>query len=112
MWMAREVVERLLDDLDGTDAAETVRFGLDGRQYEIDLNSDNADALREAFAPYVSAARQAATDRGGRRGAAVRPRTDANRTNDIRNWARDHGFKVSDRGRISKEIIEAYDAAH
>jgi len=112
MWMAREVVERLLDDLDGSDAAETVRFGLDGRQYEIDLNSDNADALREAFAPYVSAARQAATDRSGRRGAAVRPRTDANRTNDIRNWARDHGFKVSDRGRISKEIIEAYDAAH
>lgn len=111
--MAREVVERLLDDLDGTDAAETVRFGLDGRSYEIDLNSENADALREAFAPYVSAARQAAGERGGgRRGVAVRPRTDANRTNDIRNWAREHGYKVSDRGRISKEIIEAYDAAH
>ena len=67
--MAREVIEKLIDDLDGSEATETVTFGLDGTTYEIDLNKKNAAALRKALEPYVKAARKGSSA-GGRRKAA------------------------------------------
>ncbi|MCC3281677.1 MULTISPECIES: histone-like nucleoid-structuring protein Lsr2 [Arthrobacter] len=106
--MAQKVKIILVDDVDGGSADETVRFGLDGSQYEIDLSTDNAKNLRAALKPYVDAGRKT----GGRTG---RPRgTGASRSNEaaqIREWARSNGYTVSERGRVNSEIIEAYRAA-
>ena len=106
--MAQKVKIILVDDLDGGSADETVRFGLDGSQYEIDLSNDNAKNLRAALKQYVDAGRKT----GGRTG---RPRgTGASRSNEaaqIREWARNNGYTVSERGRVNSEIIEAYRAA-
>ena len=114
--MARRTIQVLTDDLDGGEAEETVKFGLDGVQYEIDLSSKNAAKIRDALAPYVGAGRKigrggvvpggrAATARG--RGGAAADR-DQNRA--IREWAQTKGIKVSDRGRIKQEIVERYHA--
>jgi Lsr2 len=73
--MAQRVQTLLIDDLDGGEAEGTIRFGLDGAEYEIDLSAGHADALRRALAPYVSAARRApgaAARRPGRAGAGPR----------------------------------------
>ena len=119
MAQIREV--RLVDDLDGEAADETVEFGIDGKSYEIDLSKDNAGRLRDALADFVSAARRA----GGRRrggssagtgtasgsaGAAPKGRATIDREQNqaIRDWARKRGMKVSDRGRIPAEVLEAY----
>lgn len=108
--MARKTVVTYTDDLDGTSADETVTFALDQVAYEIDLSSANASALREALSLYVAAGRRIGApsrSTSGRRPA----RTDKEQLNAIRRWAREHGFEVSDRGRISKTVREAYDAA-
>ena len=118
MAQIREI--RLVDDLDGETADETVEFGIDGKNYEIDLSKENAGRLRGAFADYVSAARRS----GGRRrassastssasggaGAAPKGRASIDREQNqaIRDWARKRGMKVSDRGRIPAEVLEAY----
>jgi hypothetical protein len=109
--MAQRVNIVLEDDIDGSNADETVTFALDGVTYEIDLNDKNATALRKALAPYVGHARRAAGRRStGRasvgRGSAKRDLAD------VREWARSNGHKVSDRGRISSEVQAAYDKAH
>ncbi len=111
----------LTDDIDGGEASETVSFALDGTAYEIDLNEANAAALRDAFAPYVGSARKAGRGTGasGRR-AATSPRRAASGSatsgsgtvGDVRAWAREQGLKVSERGRLSGEIVAAYEAAH
>jgi hypothetical protein len=103
--MAQKVSIVLVDDIDGSDAAETVAFALDGREYEIDLNEKNASGLRDALALYVGHAR-----RGG--GAKRRGRTGGPTPAEIRVWARENGFEVPDRGRVSSEVREAYLAAH
>ena len=105
--MAQQVNIVLVDDLDGTPAEETVSFALDGKEYEIDLNAKNAGKLRDAIAPYVGHARRAASRRRGRSAAGTGPSPA-----DIRAWARDNGFNVPDRGRVSSEVREAYAAAH
>jgi hypothetical protein len=105
--MAQKVNIVLVDDLDGSDADETVSFALDGKEYEIDLSAKNAQKLRDAFAPYVGHARKAAGRRRGRAAAAS-----GASPADIRAWARDNGFNVPDRGRVSSEVREAYLAAH
>jgi Lsr2 len=107
--MAQKVQVILVDDLDGGEAAETVNFSLDGVAYELDLSKKNAAKFREALAPYVSSARKSAR-RGGRRGQARGSR--GSNTSAIRQWARDQGLKVSDRGRVPAEILAKYDAAH
>jgi hypothetical protein len=104
--MAQKVNIVLVDDLDGSEAEETVSFALDGKEYEIDLSAKNAAKLRNAFAPYVGHARKAA---GRRRGART---AGGPSPADIRSWARDNGFNVPDRGRVSSEVREAYLAAH
>ena len=114
--MAQQTTVRFIDDLDGSDASGTFDFSLDGRQYQVDLSDDNAAKLRDALAPFIDVARKTG---GRRRGRAQRqtsmtatPAT-SNRedTAAIRAWARAHGHKVSDRGRISKSVMEAYKAA-
>jgi hypothetical protein len=104
--MAQQVNIVLVDDIDGSAADETVSFALDGKEYEIDLNAKNAAKLRDAFAPYVGHGRKAAGRRRGGRGATGPSPAD------IRAWARDNGFDVPDRGRVSSEVREAYLAAH
>jgi hypothetical protein len=96
------------DDLDGGPAAETIRFGFSGSEYEIDLNKKNAAAFRKKLAPYLEHARTAG--RGPRRRAA---RTSAGRERGaaIRAWAEQQGIAVSARGRIPASVIEQYEAA-
>ncbi|MGH3517296.1 MAG: histone-like nucleoid-structuring protein Lsr2 [Haloechinothrix sp.] len=109
--MAQKVLVSLVDDLDDSEADETVEFGLDGISYQIDLSADNAEELRDALAQYVEHARRS----GGRKRAAgrgpgvVRPAAvDREQNQAIRAWARKNGFNVSDRGRIPTEVVEAY----
>ena len=104
--MAQQVNIVLVDDIDGSAAQETVVFALDGKDYEIDLSTKNAQKLRDSLAPYVGHARKASgRRRGARSGTGPTPA-------DIRAWARDNGFNVPDRGRVSSEVREAYLAAH
>lgn len=120
--MASVTTVSLLDDLDGGAAAETVAFGLDGASYEIDLTDKNAKKLRDAMASYVAHARRVD---GGRRVAVGRPRTrqtkatratrtapDREQTAAIREWARAAGWEVSERGRLSAAVLEAFESAH
>jgi hypothetical protein len=104
--MAPKVTIALEDDLDGGPADETVRFGLGGTAYEIDLNKKNARAFRKRLAPFVEHARKAG--RGQRR-----PRTASSRqrSGDIRAWAKEQGIAVSDRGRIPASVVAQYEAA-
>lgn len=96
----------LEDDVDGTPADETVRFGIDGKTYEIDLTAAHAAELRDDLARFVKAARRPSS--GRRRPAAVSVGVD---NAAVRAWGRSNGFKVSDRGRPSKELVDAYRAA-
>lgn len=107
--MAQKVKVLLIDDLDGSDADETISFAVDGVTYEIDLNAENAAELREAFAKWIGHARKAGGRRTTRRASSS---SGGGNTAAIREWARDNGYKVSDRGRVSAEIREAYAAAH
>jgi hypothetical protein len=111
--MAQKIQVLLVDDIDGSDASETVSFGIDGNSYEIDLTEENASKLRAAVALYVAHARRAG--RSAPPSSAVRKlgrpagRTDIQA---IREWARENGQQVSDRGRIPGSIMDAYDQAH
>lgn len=108
--MAKRTLIQLIDDLDGLSPAdETVSFSLDGVNYEIDLTADNAAAMREAFAMYV-----AHGDRvGGRKSTRAASASSSKEDNAaIRTWARGQGLSVSERGRISAEIRDAYAKAH
>lgn len=111
--MAQKVSILLVDDLDGSEATETVSFGLDGVQYEIDLNDGNADDLRAALQPFAAAGRRV----GGKRKASARaPRATASKEDRpkltlVREWARENGHEVSDRGRIPERVMEAYTSA-
>ncbi len=111
--MAQKVQVVLTDDLDGGEADETVQFALDGVSFEIDLSEGNAEALRGALAPYVAAARRLG-GRTTRRGGAPKSRPASERVDlsDLRAWARENGYQVSDRGRVSSEVRAAYEAAH
>jgi hypothetical protein len=114
--MAQKVTVSLVDDLDGSEAGETVEFGLDGAFYEIDLSEDNAERLRDALSEFVDHARRSGgRKRAGRIAAVVgrAPRTasaDREQNQAMREWARKQGMNISDRGRIPKEVAEAYNA--
>jgi hypothetical protein len=110
--MAQQVTVTLVDDLDGTEAMQTVEFGLDGAQYQIDLSDGNAERLRELLGDYVEHARRA----GGRKRGPGRPPSkrgqqqaaDREQNQAIREWARAEGYQVSERGRLSSEVLDAY----
>jgi hypothetical protein len=116
-WKKENVAQKvniiLVDDLDGSEATETVSFGLDGASYEIDLNDGNAAALREALSGYVGHARKVTGGaRRGRRTGSTASSSGASNTKDVREWAKSQGMDVSERGRISADVQQAYDAAH
>lgn len=92
----------LTDDLDGGEAERTVTFSLDGSHYEIELNHSNIAKLSGALEPFITAARKTST-------AARRSPAPTSNLAEVRTWARSQGFQVSDRGRISAEIMEAYE---
>src|SRR5512135_1870511 len=111
--MVQRVTTELFDDLDGSPAVETVRFGYAGREYEIDLSEEHAAALDEALAPYLEHARRA---NGGKPSRRARPAEGERRRRPeemraIRQWAREQGLQVSDRGRVAADIVAKYDAA-
>jgi Lsr2 len=106
--MAQRVTVELEDDLDGGPADETVRFGLDGSEYEIDLSKKNANKFRRQIAPYIEHARKAGQ---GQRRRAARTASSRERSGDIRAWAKDQGIAVSERGRIPASVVERYEAA-
>jgi hypothetical protein len=109
--MAQKTLVVLEDDIDGGEAETTVRFSLEGVNYEIDLSAKNANKMRDDFAKYTGAGRRV----GGRagRGRATGSRgAGRNRSAQVREWARSQGLKVSDRGRIPADIVNQYDAAH
>lgn len=111
IYVAQQVNVMLVDDIDGSEASETVSFGLDGRHFEIDLSENHAAQLRDALVSFVAAARR--RDGGTRvRSSAprsARPGNDREHTSAIREWARANGHTVSDRGRISKVVVDAYE---
>jgi Lsr2 len=107
--VAQKTTVVLIDDIDGGSATETVAFALDGTGYEIDLSAKNAGKLREAFAPYVGAARKTGARAMTRR---RRPTGGDGRTAQIRAWAKSKNLKVNERGRIPADIVAKYDAAH
>ena len=110
--MVSKVSVVLTDDIDGSEADETITFGIDGHTYEIDLSSKNAASLRKALEKYTAAARKVGRSSSapkGRRGTAKR---DPEQTKAIRDWANANGHSVGDRGRIPATVEEAYAAAH
>jgi hypothetical protein len=110
--MAQRLVTELTDDTNGKPADETVTFGLDGREYEIDLTSKNAAALRKAFDVYVKNGRRTGGRRPRNTGGAdsSRSRSDVD-TKAVRQWAGENGYELSSRGRIPANVVEAYQAA-
>jgi nucleoid-associated protein Lsr2 len=113
--MAQRVV--LTDDLDGSEATQTLSYTVDGQEYEIDLSDDNVQRFHEALEPYVSNSRQVERQAApARRGSGNgRRRSGASGRDDIpqiRAWAEANGHEVSARGRIKKDVIDAYDQAH
>ena len=111
--MAQKTVISLTDDIDGSEATQTVVFGLDGATYEIDLNDVHAEDLREVLAPFISVARQAgpAASRRGGRPAAKRTSNSEVDSKTVRAWAEANGVEVSSRGRIRADVLEQYTAA-
>jgi hypothetical protein len=109
--VAQKVQVLLVDDLEGGEADETVTFALDGKSYEIDLSTSNADQLRTVLEPYVKGGRRTggrATRGKGRSSGGASSQDTAK----IRAWAKEQGYEVNDRGRVPANIREAYEKAN
>ncbi|GAB2513573.1 Nucleoid-associated protein Lsr2 [Corynebacterium atrinae] len=111
--MARREITQYYDDIDGSPLAaedvDSIRFSLDGSHYVVDLSAKNAAAFREALAPYIKVASAApALGRRGRGTGGVK----RSNTRKVREWAREEGIRVSDRGTLPAHVYEAYDKAH
>ena len=109
--MALKIQSLFIDDIDGSEGEGTVRFALDGAEYEIDLNTKHAEALRKSLAKYIDAARRSS-------GAARRPARSGRRasasgvnTTEVREWAKAQGYEVKDRGRVPAELVVKFRAA-
>lgn len=110
--MARKVITQLTSDLSGVEADETVTFSIDGSFYRIDLTTDEAREFRDHLTNYSTKG-----ERVSKRNAVkqIRPASSSAKREErshIRSWARSNGYEIGDRGRISKEISDAYDNAH
>jgi len=114
--MAVKYEMRYVDDIDGTELAddqvESIAFTFDGKDYTIDLGEQNAAAFREAISPYIEAAQKVSS--GAKRKPARKStgKSSSGDTKAIREWARENGYEVSDRGRIPADVVEAYTAAN
>ena len=112
--MAQKIQTLFIDDIDGGAAEGTVRFALDGTDYEIDLNAKHSEELRSALGKYVSHARKVGGSgrRAGRAaGRAGRGAGSALNTTEIRTWAREQGYDIKDRGRVPADLVAKYQAA-
>jgi hypothetical protein len=112
--VAQKITTLFIDDIDGGAAEGTVRFALDGTEYEIDLNAKHSEELRSALGRYVSHARKVggASRRAGRAaGRAGRGSGSSVNTTEIRNWARENGYDIKDRGRVPADLVAKYQAA-
>ena len=113
--MAQRIVVQYVDDLDGTPLSDgaggTVSFGLDGTSYEVDLSNANAERLRSALAEFVAVSRKVGGRTGSRRSSGARSSSSVNAAA-VREWARAQGIQVSERGRVSADVIESYNARH
>lgn len=112
--MVQKHIVQLIDDIDESEAAETIIFGVDGVTYEIDLSATHAAQLRDALATYVAHARRTSS-RGGERSSSRRPtpaRVDREQIAAIREWARSNGHSVGSKGRIPAHIVDAYHSSH
>lgn len=107
--MAKKTVVVLEDDIDGSEASETISFALDGSEYQIDLNQEHASELRGALERFTSAGRKVT---GGRSGARIRSSQRMPDAKAVRMWAAENGIPVNTRGRIQAEVLEKYEAAH
>ncbi|WP_285320738.1 Lsr2 family protein [Pseudarthrobacter sp. lyk4-40-TYG-27] len=109
--MAKKIVVLLEDDIDGSEANETISFSLDGREYEIDLNDGHASELRETLSRFTTAGRQISGGSGRRA-----PRTNSSQggpgAKAVRLWAAENGIQVNTRGRIQADVVKRYEAAH
>jgi hypothetical protein len=107
--MSKSVSVIITDDLDGSQNAETVLFGLDGVTYEVDLGKKNRARFQKSLQPFMETGRRVTQRRtaGASRGTGSGPGRAA-----VRAWAAGQGLKVSERGRISAEVMSRYDAAH
>jgi hypothetical protein len=103
--LAQKIQTLFVDDIDGGEAEGTVRFGLDGSDYEIDLSVAHSEELHKALAPYIAHARKAG---GTRRVARGRRDASAIDTHKVREWARDQGIEIKERGRVSADIVAKY----
>ncbi|MGW3956141.1 histone-like nucleoid-structuring protein Lsr2 [Streptomyces sp. NPDC004752] len=110
--MAQKVQVLLVDDLDGGEADETVTFALDGKTFEIDLTTSNADKLRGLLDPYVKGGRRTGGRASGGRGKTRVVSGGSQDTAQIRAWAKENGYEVNDRGRVPASIREAYEKAN
>ena len=116
--MAQKVTVQLVDDLDDSPIAagdgRTVEFAFDGSSYEIDLSNDNVDKFRDAISDYIAAARKTNGRRtnGAPKSSGAPKRGNSEELAKIRQWAKESGYEVSSRGRISTQVQEAYAAAH
>jgi hypothetical protein len=107
--VAQKVQTLYIDDIDGSEAAGPVRFGLDGVDYEIDLSAEHTDNLHTALRTYIDHARKAGgTAKRAPRGRHAGASTD---TTAVRNWAREQGIGIKDRGRVPADIVARYEAA-
>ncbi|QDG88097.1 Lsr2 family protein [Pseudarthrobacter sp. NIBRBAC000502770] len=109
--MAKKTVVLLEDDIDGSQARETISFALDGNEYEIDLNEGHANELREALSRFTNAGRKVSGGRGRPAARTKSPQTGPD-AKAVRLWAAEHGIQVNTRGRIQAEVMEKYEAAH
>jgi hypothetical protein len=107
--MAKTVSVVVTDDLDGSPGAETVAFSFDGQSYEIDLGEKNLAKLGKSLQPFMDAGRRTAQRRVARAARGAGSRVDRAA---VRSWAAAQGLKVSERGRISAEVMAKYEAAH
>lgn len=107
--MARKTYVELVDDIDGSTAEQTVSFSLDGVSYEIDLSEENAAKLREDIGEWTGKARRVGGRRSTTRAGRAASSGDSAR---IREWARENGYEVPDRGRVAASLRSAYEEAH
>ena len=107
--MAQKVQTLYIDDIDGSEAAGTVRFGLDGADYEIDLNAEHTKQLHTALRTYIDHARKVGgTSKRAPRGRRIGSSID---TTAVRTWAREQGIAIKDRGRVPADVVAKYEAA-
>ena len=110
--MAQKVVREFIDDIDGSVAERTFTFTVDGTAYEIELSSENIAEFKAAIGGFIESARKVKATSNGQRQRGASPtdlRERRERLNQVREWARKNGYSVSDRGRLSAEVLAAFE---